>query len=170
MMASSFMDQIAALRETLDEQARAMRRIAETLATQRSALAAMRGADLEDAQQALAAPAEQMLELETKRRALHARIAASLGIEARELRVQTLASKLTEPMRSRLLQAAKGTREAAEALRLEAHVGERLLAWSASCHEQLLMRLVASRRDTSAYGPAGQIEQPADSLLVDTTR
>lgn len=110
----TFPECIEALTENLEEQARTMRAVADVLSAQRTALASMHGSEQQKNEQSLEAPAREIVELETRRLKLHARLARQLGLEPRALRFRTIEGMLRAPLRARFSRAAAAARAAAD--------------------------------------------------------
>ncbi len=138
--------------------------LARLLREARTRFVAVRGADLEELQAALAEAAEPLLAADGRRRALAERLGQALGL-APPSRAARLAEHLPPAAGRRLSRAAAAARRAAEDLKLELEIGRRLLESSADCQQRLLRGLAAAAAAPEGYGPDGRLRAGATSLL-----
>ncbi|MCA8968244.1 MAG: hypothetical protein KDC95_00620 [Planctomycetes bacterium] len=161
---------VAELAASLEECTSLIRSATAILGEQRMHFAAMHGSELAKAPAALADVADRIVAAERSRAALHDRIARHLGTNSNQLTLARIASTVTGDARLRLETARRNARRAAEDLGIETSIGERLLDWSATCHENLLRRLVTTVGAGRRYDRDGRELRTDDhESLVNTT-
>lgn len=170
MSSPSYVSLVDELAHNLERQAVLVRQTAQTLKEQRMRFVACRGEDLEIAPRALETLATQLVDAEQNRIRVHDRIATHLGVDVGNLRFDQIASTVQGVTRVRLNAARKAATTAADELGIEASIGERLLEWSANCHESMLAQLVGLSGGEACYGPDGMERRKAgDACLIDAT-
>ncbi|HMQ23024.1 MAG TPA: hypothetical protein PKE00_11080 [Planctomycetota bacterium] len=140
------------------------------LRAQRQHFVALRGEELAKAPAALAKVSDRLVEAERERAAVHEQLATLLKLPPATATLARVAERLPKAARLRVETARRELREAAEALGIEAAIGERLLDWSATCHENTLRRLFGNNPGEAQYGPDGRQRTTKDPRsFVNTT-
>ncbi len=146
----------------LAEERRTQDALRERLRSDRRAFIAARSEVLDGALESLGATGEKRAKESARLLRAFGRLAEFVGLDLSVATIGLIAKRLPKDAAARLLDAAAGTRRAAEATRVELAVGQRLLAFACEFKESMLKSVLgAVPGGPPVYGRSGRPEEDA---------
>ncbi|MFQ5506875.1 MAG: hypothetical protein ACE5F1_19050 [Planctomycetota bacterium] len=165
---SALPDLVHDLARVLREQEGEVAAITQALREERRSFVSYRSGDIQSAQSRIEERASRCLTLDEERSAILKSMAEILGVPPTTLTAARIAACVTGNGGAGLKDQARRTRRAAEALQIETRLGNRLLEWSARCHEGLIYRLAEALDPPRTYERSGrQMKEGQRIGLVD---
>jgi len=162
---------VANLISTLEEQSRAFDHLQGAMAKTRGAFTSLGARRLQAGIENLDEPSLQLADLESKRGQIVDQLRQALGLDG-AVQVSDITPRLPGRVARALQHAADTAAEAARRLRVECHVGTRLLRLSEEANAGIIESLLGLNRDGNAFYDSNarwqSIDMPGGSLISGT--